>query len=119
MRRFLSIVALALAVVLGLASNEPAQAQAPGKKVVLAPGERAQGTVIQLDSVRGKLLVQTAKGTVELSDRVSVRLPDGRTVQEDLRKPRVLRKDVTVIIIRLPDGRTTIIIVMGTGKGRG
>jgi hypothetical protein len=110
MRRLLSIVAL-VAAALGLASSEPAQAQPPAKKLLLAPGERAQGTVSQLDTAKRAALVQTAKGTVELNGWVIITLNDGRTVPENLGSPRVLRKGIEVIVIRLPDGRIIVTLV--------
>jgi hypothetical protein len=116
MRTLLSLLVLAVGVALNLAWSQRAPAQAPTPKknldkVQLKPGKRVQGTVSQLDTARRRLLVQTAKGTVELSDRVTVHLSDGRSVQESLAKPRVLKKGVGVIVVRLPDGRIIIIIV--------
>ena len=54
-------------------------------------------------------MLQTAKGTIELSDRLSVDLPDGRTIQESFSAPRFLRKGMAITLFRLPDNRFVII----------
>jgi hypothetical protein len=118
MRQLLSAVAaLLMGVVLSMAGSAPVQAQAPikeaaVKKLQLKPGQRVQGTVSQLDTTRKKLVVKTAKGTVELSGTVNVRKGNGSTVQENLGSPRLLRVGVVVIIERLPNGRIIIIIIV-------
>jgi hypothetical protein len=106
-----------LVVVLGLVfasvESNPALALGPTQPVVgpASPNMGVQGTVSQLDTSRGRMSVQTAKGTIELSDRVTLQLPNGTLVPESLKSPRVLKVGVVIIIIRNPNGSVIVIVI--------